>query len=133
MPHAWPALVTLAALLFYAVTIANVGRARDRYNIKAPSVTGHPDFERVHRVQENTLEQLALFLPALWLCAMFFSPVWGSLLGAIWIFGRIVYAIGYTRAANKRGLGFVITFFAFAALWICSAWGVLRMLLASEP
>jgi glutathione S-transferase len=133
MPSAWPAIVTLAALFFYAVMIANVGRARDRYGIKAPSVVGHPDFERVHRVQQNTLEQLALFLPALWLCAIFLSPVAASAVGVLWILGRIVYAIGYTRAASKRGLGFLITFLAFSALWLGACWGVLKTLLTAEP
>jgi uncharacterized membrane protein YecN with MAPEG domain len=130
MPYAWPALVTLAALLFYAVTIANVGRARNRYKISAPAVTGHPDFERVHRVAENTLEQLVAFLPALWLSAEFMSVTWSAGLGAIWILGRIIYAAGYYRAAHKRGLGFAITLFAFSALWIGATWGVVRALLS---
>lgn len=129
MAYAWPALVTLAAVLFYIVTIANVGRARDKYKIKAPAVTGHPDFDRVHRVEENTLEQLVAFLPALWLCAVFLSPPWSAALGAVWILGRILYAAGYYRAASKRGLGLVITLFAFAALWIGAAWGVVHALL----
>lgn len=129
MAYAWPALVTLAAVLFYLVTIANVGRARDRYKIKAPAVSGHPDFDRVHRVEESTLEQLVLFLPSLWLCAVFLSPALASAIGAIWILGRIAYAAGYYRAASKRGLGFAITFVAFAALWLGAAWGVVRALL----
>lgn len=130
MAYAWPALVTLAAVLFYVVTIANVGRARDKYKIKAPAVTGHPDFDRVHRVEESTLEQLVIFLPALWLCAVFVSPPWAAAVGTIWILGRILYAVGYYRAASKRGLGFAITFIAFATLWISAAWGVVRALLS---
>jgi uncharacterized membrane protein YecN with MAPEG domain len=129
MAYAWPALVTLAAVLFYVVTIANVARARDKYKIRAPAVTGHPDFERIHRVEENTLEQLVAFLPALWLCALFMSATWSAAFGAIWILGRMLYAAGYYRAASKRGLGFAITFFAFAALWLGAAWGVVRALL----
>jgi len=129
MRYALPALTTLAALLFYVITIINVGRARGRFKIDAPAVTGHPDFERVYRVQMNTLEQLVGFLPALWLFAFYLSPTWAATLGTAWVAGRVVYAVGYYRAAEKRGPGFGITVSAFAALWLGAAWGVVRALL----
>jgi len=129
MPSALPALTTLVALLLYAVTVANVGRARAKYKIEAPAITGHPDFERAQRVQVNTLEQMIAFLPALWLFAIYLSAPWASLLGAVWIVGRAVYAVGYYQAAEKRGVGFGIGFLAFAALWLGAAWGVVRALL----
>jgi glutathione S-transferase len=129
MNYALPALTTLAAVLFYAVTSINVGRARGRFKIDAPAVTGNADFERVYRVQMNTLEQLVAFLPALWLFAIYVSPTWASTLGTAWIAGRVVYAVGYYRAAEKRGPGFGITFIAFAALWVGATWGVVRALL----
>ena len=109
MRYALPALTTLAALLFYVVTIINVGRARGRFKIDGPAVTGHPDFERVVRVQMNTLEQLVAFLPALWLFAFYLSPNWAATLGSAWIAGRVIYAVGYYRAADKRAAGFGIT------------------------
>ncbi len=129
MPSALPALTTLVAVLLYVVTIANVGRARAKYKIEAPAVTGHPDFERVYRVQANTLEQLIGFLPALWLFAVYVSPPWASLFGAVWIVGRVVYAIGYYKSAEKRGPGFLIAFAGFAALWLGAAWGIFQALL----
>jgi glutathione S-transferase len=129
MRYALPALTTLAALLFYVVTIVNVGRARGRYKIDGPAVTGHPDFERVVRVQMNTLEQLVAFLPALWLFALYLSPNWAATIGSAWIAGRVIYAIGYYRAADKRAAGFGITVLAFAALWLGAAWGVARALM----
>src|SRR4029453_15860904 len=101
MPLALPALTTLVALLLYFATIANVGLARIRYKIVAPAVTGTVEFERVFRVQMNTLEQLVLFLPALWLFALLLSPIWASVLGTVWIIGRAIYAMGYSRAAEK--------------------------------
>jgi glutathione S-transferase len=128
MPYALPALTTLVALLLYFVTIANVGRARGKYKIDAPAVTGHPDFERVHRVQMNTLEQIVAFLPALWLFAVYVDPVWSSVLGTVWIAGRALYAVAYYHAAEKRGAGFVIGFAAFAVLWLGAAWGVVQAL-----
>jgi len=129
MRYALPALTTLAALLFYVVVSINVGRARGKFKINAPAVTGHPDFERVYRVQMNTLEQLVAFLPALWLFAAYVSPTWAATLGTAWIAGRVIYAVGYYRVAEKRGPGFGITFAAFAALWVGAAWGVVRVLL----
>ncbi|MEA5517391.1 MAPEG family protein [Limnoraphis robusta] len=104
----WPSLVTVIALLVYFVLTLNVGRARAKYKIMPPQMSGDPNFERVVRVQQNTLEQLVLFLPALWLFSEFISPTWGASLGAIWIIGRIVYAWGYYQAAEKRRLGFAI-------------------------
>ncbi|MEB3283443.1 MAG: MAPEG family protein [Lyngbya sp.] len=104
----WPSLVTAIALLVYLVLTINVGRARAKYKIMPPQMSGDPNFERVVRVQQNTLEQLVLFLPALWLFSEFISPIWGASIGAVWIVGRIVFAWGYYQAAEKRTLGFAI-------------------------
>jgi glutathione S-transferase len=126
---ALPALTTLIALLLYFVVTINVGRARVKCKIEAPAVTGHPDFERAYRVQMNTLEQMIGFLPALWLFAAYVSGPWASALGALWIAGRALYAVGYYRAAEKRGAGFGIAALAFVALWLGATWGVVRTLL----
>ena len=145
MRYALPALTTLVALLLYVVVSINVGRARMKFKVAAPAVTGSPDFERVYRVQMNTLEQLVAFLPALWLFAFFLSPLWASAIGAAWIVGmgatpaeyaawivgRVLYALGYYSAAEKRGAGFAISFFAFAALWGGACWGVVSALFQS--
>jgi uncharacterized membrane protein YecN with MAPEG domain len=129
MPVALPALTTLIALLLYFMTIVNVARARGRFKIEAPAISGNPDFERVFRVHMNTLEQLVVFLPALWLFALYLSPAWASLVGAVWIVGRAMYAMGYYRAAEKRGAGFGFAFFAVAVLWFGALWGVVSALL----
>lgn len=63
----YTALVTLLICLLLCGTAANVGRARGRYGIKAPAVTGHEMFERAYRIQMNTLENAVLLLPTLWL------------------------------------------------------------------
>ena len=131
MRYALPALTTLVALLLYVVVSINVGRARMKFKVAAPAVTGSPDFERVYRVQMNTLEQLVAFLPALWLFAFFLSPLWASAIGAAWIVGRVLYALGYYSAAEKRGAGVAISFFAFAALWGGACWGVVSALFQS--
>ncbi len=104
-----PSLVTVVALIVYQVITINVGRARMKFQIKPPASTGNPEFERVLRVQQNTLEQLIFFLPALWLFSYYISPLWGAAIGFIWVLGRIIFAIGYYEAAEKRTLGFAIS------------------------
>jgi uncharacterized membrane protein YecN with MAPEG domain len=108
MAAAFPGLVTILALTLYAATGANVGRLRGRHKIEAPSVAGPPEFERAFRIQQNTLEQLALFLPALWLFVLFVSPFWGGVVGLVWVAGRVIYAISYQRNPAARGPGFAI-------------------------
>jgi len=114
----YTALVTCLALLAYALTGFRVGRARAAFGIKAPATTGHPDFERVFRVQMNTLEWLPVFLPSLWLFAIYLSDEWAAVLGLVWIAGRILYMTGYSQAANKRELGFMIQAVAALLLWL---------------
>ena len=104
----WTALVTVLAILFYFNTGFRVARARRKYDVPAPAITGNPDFERVFRVQMNTLEWMPIFVPLLWLFAYYVSDVGAAALGVVWIAGRIVYMIGYAKAAESRGPGFGI-------------------------
>ena len=112
------ALVTCLALLFYFFTSIRVSKARAAFGIKAPAITGNPDFERVFRVQMNTLEWLPIFLPSLWLFAIHVSDLLAAAIGLVWIAGRILYIVSYSQAANKRGPGFGIQAFATVALWL---------------
>lgn len=126
----WPALVTLAALTLCFATAASVGRARVKYRIAAPATTGHEMFERTFRVQMNTLENVVIFLPALWLCAVYFGPLTATAFGALWLVGRVWYVAAYLRAPKTRGGGFVLAYTAWAGLMIAASWGVLHGLLA---
>jgi glutathione S-transferase len=112
------AFVTCLAILFYFLTGMQVAKARAAFGIKAPAISGNPDFERVFRVQMNTLEWLPIFLPALWLFAIYISDAIAAVLGLVWIVGRILYMTGYSKAANKRGLGFGIQAGAAILLWL---------------
>ena len=112
------ALVTSLAILFYFLTSVQVAKARGSFGIKAPAISGNPDFERVFRVQMNPLEWLPIFLPALWLFAIYISDAIAATLGLVWIAGRIFYLTGYSKAANKRGLGFGIQSGAALLLWL---------------
>lgn len=119
------AWITLAVLLVYSWITVNVGRARGKYNVIAPSIDGPIEFQSALRVQANTVEQMALFLPALWLCAIFFSDRWAAIGGAAWIVGRILFALAYYRDPAKRGLGFGISLLASVALMLATAAGLL--------
>jgi uncharacterized membrane protein YecN with MAPEG domain len=112
------AIATLLAVLFYLYTCINVARSRTKTGVKVPAMSGHPDFERAFRIQMNTLEWMPIFLPSLWLFAIYVSDAIAAGIGLIWIVGRIVYFIGYSQAAAKRGPGFAIQAFAAIALWV---------------
>ncbi|HEX4534247.1 MAG TPA: MAPEG family protein [Rhizomicrobium sp.] len=126
------AVVTLLALLFYFWTGFNVGRMRGKHGVKAPAMTGDPEFERSVRVQMNTLEWIVVFLPVLWLATMYFSPAMSMVylswlppvLGIVWIIGRFMYMQGYMAAADKRGTGFMIAGIAVIALFVLDIIGI---------
>jgi glutathione S-transferase len=112
------ALVTCLAIAFYFFTTIQVSKARVAFGIKVPATSGNPDFERVFRVQMNTLEWMPIFLPSLWLFAIYISDPIAAALGVVWIAGRILYMTGYAQAAEKRGRGFGIQAAATILLWL---------------
>jgi len=95
-----------------------VSKARVAFGIKVPAISGNPDFERLFRVQMNTLEWMPIFLPSLWLFAIYVSDAVAPLLGLVWIAGRILYMTGYSQAAAKRGRGFGIQASTAIVLWL---------------
>src|SRR5689334_1098300 len=110
------AIVTCLVLILYGVFTARVALARAEYKINAPATSGHPIFERTFRIQQNTGEQLIIMLPGLCMFSGLVSAIWASLFGLVWLIGRLVYAISYTRAPESRALGFVIVFLANVVL-----------------
>jgi glutathione S-transferase len=114
----YTALVTCLAILFYFFTSVQVAKARVKFAVKVPAIAGHPDFERVFRVQMNTLEWMPIFLPSLWLFAVYISDPLAAMLGLVWVAGRILYMTGYSQAAEKRGPGFAIQATAAFVLWL---------------
>ena len=125
---AYVALVTLLLLVQYFVFTLLVGAARGKSGIQAPAVTGDENFERAYRVQMNTLEQLVLTLPALWLSGMYFNPLVAALLGLAFFLGRVLYRAGYVKDPAKRGPGFGIGFLATLGLVGTALWGVIGAL-----
>jgi len=122
----FPAIATIGALLVYFGLGIGVGIARVKYKISPPQTTGNEDFERVYRAHQNTLEQIVLFLPCLWLFSIFVNPNWGAILGAVWIVGRIAYAWGYYVEAGKRVAGNAIASLAMLALMFGTLFNLLR-------
>lgn len=127
----FPAFATVITLIVFFVITLNVGRARVKYKVPVPQTSGDPDFERVFRVQQNTLEQLILFLPSLWLFSLFVNPIWGAGIGGVWIIGRILFAWGYYQEAQKRRLGFAINALSVIVLILGSLVGIVMMFVNS--
>lgn len=123
---AWVALVIILALTEYLVFVLLVARARGKYGILAPAVTGHPMFERYYRVQQNTLEQLIVFVPGMWLYATYTSARVAALLGLVFVASRALYAASYISDPAKRRAGIVSTLFVNVVLLGGGAWGALR-------
>jgi uncharacterized MAPEG superfamily protein len=126
---AWVHLVTLCALIEYFVFAWLVGRARAKYGIKAPATSGNDVFERYFRVQQNTLELLILFVPALWMAAAYFDPRIMAAIGAVYVVGRILYFRGYVIEPKSRHNGFLLSIVPVALLLLIGVAGVARALL----
>ena len=105
-------IVVALALLEYIFLSMQVGMGRGKYDVPAPAISGHPIFERLYRVQMNTLEQLIIFLPSIWLFAEYVSANWAAALGVVFIVGRFVYFRNYVKDPEKRTIGFLLTFSA---------------------
>jgi glutathione S-transferase len=121
-------LAIMLMLLEYALFGSMVAVSRSRYKVAAPAVTGHPDFERYFRVQQNTLEQLIVVIPSLWIMALTLSPLWAALSGYLFVAGRAYYAWGYYRKAADRHWGFVIGAVATVSLACGACIGILKNL-----
>lgn len=117
------AVVILLALLQFVAFAFLVGGARVRYKIEAPATTGHPVFERYFRVQQNTLEQLVVLVPSMWLFGLYVNPTWAAGLGAVYLLGRIIYLQSYVKDPKKRSAGFGLSFLPIVVLLLGALWG----------
>jgi len=122
------AIVAAIALLEYMVFVWLAGKARGEAGVPAPAMSGDPDFERHVRVQENTVEQLVIFLPALFLFALYASELGAAVLGGVFIVGRGLYAHAYVRDPAKRGPGFALTLVANIVLVVGTIVGAVSRL-----
>ncbi len=111
-------IVTVLAILQFIAFGFKVGGARAKYGVKAPATTGNELFERLFRIQQNTLELLVGFIPGVYLFSRYFNPLWAAALGVIYLVGRQIYAAAYAKDPAKRSLGYGLSFLPVAALLI---------------
>jgi glutathione S-transferase len=123
------ALVSSVILLEYFAFVVLVGKARSKTGVDAPAVTGAPELERAIRVQTNSLEQMVIALPAMWMFGMYMSEQIGAALGCVYIIGRAMYAKGYMEDPKKRAMGFVVGFAASAILLLGAIVGVIQSMM----
>jgi uncharacterized membrane protein YecN with MAPEG domain len=112
------AIVTLLCGLVTFGMALTVSKTHSKTGLLAPAMTGDPLLERAIRGHSNTIEWIPIFLPSMWLFAIYWSAAWAAGLGALWLVGRIVYFVGYLSAAEKRFPGFFIQALATFALLI---------------
>ncbi|MHB1206387.1 MAG: MAPEG family protein [Rhodospirillaceae bacterium] len=120
MPIQYPftTIVVVLALSVYVWLAMWVGKARGKYGVVAPIVDGPPEFLRIYRAHINTLEQIVLFLPAVAMFAIAWGDQAAAAVGIFWPVGRVLYGLGYAKAAEKRGPGFGLSFLSSAILLI---------------
>lgn len=125
----WVSAVVLVAVLQYIVFGIMVGMARGRFNVAAPAVAGHPTFERLFRVHQNSLEMLIAFIPGVWLYGWWVSQTWATALGILFIAARIIYAIQYVRDPKTREIGAGLSFLVIIILVVGDLYSVVRLAL----
>jgi glutathione S-transferase len=123
------AMITALSTLVISIAMFLVGRARDKYQIKAPAISGNPDFERAFRAHQNTLEQTIIFLPVLWLATLYSNEQIAAYAGYAWLISRLWFIFAYIKAASKRGAAFSVGLLAFVVLLAMSLWGIATKLM----
>jgi uncharacterized MAPEG superfamily protein len=111
-------IVTALALIQFAFFGIQVSSIRGKSGVKAPVMTGSPELDRMFRVHVNTMEQLVVFIPALWLYAHYVKPLWAAGLGLVYIIGRFIYRAAYLKDPSNRTLGFTLSFLPGAVMLV---------------
>lgn len=122
--HPLIGVTTILTVLLLAACTIHVGRARGRYGVKAPGMSGPDGFERAVRVQANTNESALMFLPALWTAAAFGTAWISAVIGMVWLVSRVWYAFAYATPGRNRGPAFTLSVLALVALIFQAAWGM---------
>lgn len=126
---AYVAIVVVLVLLQYTFFAFMVGVARGKYEVHAPAVTGHEIFERYYRVQQNTMEQLIVFVPGMFLFASYVHALSAAGLGVVFFVGRLIYYKSYIADPKSRGMGFILSFLPAQVLVVGGLIGAVIQLL----
>jgi glutathione S-transferase len=102
------AIVTVLALIQSVLFAFLVGKSREEHGVSAPLMTGPDEFLREFRVHMNTVENLIVFIPALWMFGYFVGPYWAAGIGLVYVISRFMYRAAYTGNPEKRSLPFTI-------------------------
>ena len=102
-------IISMLALAEFTYFGFRVGGMRGKYGIEAPATTGNEIFERYYRVHYNTLEQLIVFLPCLWAFGYYVGQYWAAGIGLVFLIGRIVYFMTYTKDPASRSIGVLLS------------------------
>jgi hypothetical protein len=124
----WIHLIILLALLQLLFFIILVGKARGKFNVVAPAITGHVDFERYYRVQMNTIELLVIFIPSIILASIYWSPYLMAILGLFYLIGRLLFLKAYIGGKN-RTVPFLMGLIPILLFVILGILGTLRALI----
>ena len=121
-------LGTLAVVLITLIFAARTGQARGKTGVKAPAMSGSEEFERANRVHLNTVEQLVMFLPVMWIFASQMGDLAAGIAALVWVIGRFLYSQAYMADPAKRTVGFLIGALALVIPFLASTgliiWGL---------
>jgi glutathione S-transferase len=128
---AYVTVIVMLALMEYLYFGVAVSRARTRHGVNAPAISGDEDFELFHRAHQNTLEQLIVFIPAIYAAAYYANEVFAALVGIVFLVGRADYFRSYISDPNRRGRGMIATMAASVVLIAAALIGAVRVALVT--
>jgi len=110
------AVVTVLAVFQVFSFAYLVGKQRAKHGVKAPAITGEAEFERAFRIHQNSVEQMVIFIPALWLFGYYVHALIGAGLGLVFVIARFIYRKSYLNDPTSRTAGFSIGALAMMVL-----------------
>ena len=116
--------VIVLTLLEYFFFVAMVGAARDKYWINASATTGDPNFESIFRIQQNSLEQLVIFIPAIYLFGLYVHATTTAVIGLLFLI-RAIYYKAYITDTATRTIGMVCGFVSYTILLLGALIGII--------